>query len=116
MQSHRIIVSNKIYPNISRCALEDNVKFVKAERKKQRFSMQAFTFIQQISTVYVHCVVFMCRKSATSGRCVSGCEGNNINRARRDLSSYGSADKKSYSKYKLLDIGPIHRKKRSIGK
>eukprot|EP00112_Aurelia_sp_Birch-Aquarium-sp1_P025417 Seg843.3 transcript_id=Seg843.3/GoldUCD/mRNA.D3Y31 product="ZP domain-containing protein" protein_id=Seg843.3/GoldUCD/D3Y31 len=99
----------------NRCALEDNVKFVKAERKKQRFSMQAFTFIQEISTVYVHCVVFMCRKSATSGQCVSGCEGNNINRARRDLSSYGSADKKSYSKYKLLDIGPIHRRKRSIG-
>ncbi|XP_065065139.1 ZP domain-containing protein-like [Rhopilema esculentum] len=94
-----------------RCPLESNVKFQKAGSKKQRFSMQAFSFIKEVTEVYVHCIVFMCRKSASDDQCARGCQGNNVNRFKRDLSS--NKLMKSHSEYKLLDLGPLRRRRDS---
>ena len=94
-----------------RCPLESNVKFLKAGSKKQRFQMQAFSFIKEITKVYIHCVVFMCRKSSSSDACAAGCQGNNVNRLKREIS--GLNGKKSHSQYQLLDVGPLRRSRDS---
>ena len=92
---------------LRRCPLESNIEFVKAGSKRQRFKMQAFSFIKENTIVYVHCVVFMCRKSSSTDKCASGCQGNNINRLRRDVDEVNG--KTSHSQYQLLDLGPVMR-------
>ena len=92
-----------------RCPADDSVQFHKTTGRRQRFGMQAFRYLQNSTAVYVHCVVFLCHQTSSNGRCVSGCHGNNINRVKRDLDGgFGYADKPaSYSKYYLIEAGPI---------
>ena len=87
------------------------MKFVKAGAKKQRFTLHAFSFIKKSRQVYIHCVLFMCRKSSKEVQCTRGCDGNNVNRVRRDAGEATASGNhaRTFSKYFLLDIGPIRR-------
>ena len=66
--------------------------------------MQVFRY-ENTTTVYIHCLVFLCRKNSTDSRCRSGCSGNNINsRKRRALEDSGNAQHTGFYK---LDSGNI---------
>ena len=84
------------------------MKFIKAGPKKQRFTLHAFSFIKKSRQIYIHCVLFICRKSSNEAQCTRGCNGNNVKRVRRDVDEATSSTR-TYSKYFLLDIGPIQR-------
>ena len=89
--------------------VDNTAKFHPADRLKQRFSIQAFRYLTNYTTIYIHCLVLLCQRSSTDSRCISGCNGNNVNRARRDISSKTTTTggAQSYSGYYLLDQGPI---------
>eukprot|EP00794_Sanderia_malayensis_P012286 gene12286-13551_t len=70
----------------NRCAVDSTVQFhSSASPHRARFSFQSFAFVGQNNAVYIHCQVFMCHKQSTDSRCTTGCQGNNINRARRSV-------------------------------
>lgn len=52
----------------------------------------------------VHCYAFLCHKNTADERCTLGCNGNNINRARRDVTERKA---KAYSKDYLIESGPV---------
>ena len=84
--------------------MDATTSFVPAAGLKRRFSMQVFRY-ENTTTVYIHCLVFLCRKNSTDSRCNSGCSGNNINsRKRRALEDSGNAEHTSLYK---LDSGNI---------
>ena len=77
---------------------------MKSTGLKRRFSMQVFRY-ENTTTVYIHCLVFLCRKNSTDSRCKSGCSGNNIiSRKRRSLTDSGNAEHTGFYK---LDSGSI---------
>lgn len=80
--SHRYLTFSII---IFRCAKDQTVQFLTATNNRQRFSLQAFRYLQNSTAVFVHCLVFMCHKTSPDSRCSSGCQGNNVNRVRRDI-------------------------------
>ena len=54
--------------------------------------MQMYRY-DNATTIYIHCLVFLCRKNSTNSRCKSGCIGNNINsRKRLLLTDSGNAE------------------------
>ncbi len=86
------------------------MKFHKSDGMRQRFSIQGYKYINS-TAVYIHCIVFVCYEDSTEYRCSKGSDGNTVNRvrARRDLEG-GSAyavEKKDYSKYYLVEAGPL---------
>ena len=92
-----------------RCPSDDTVQFYKAVPNRQRFSLQSYKYMQKSTAIYIHCIVFICHPSSTSDRCRTGCNGNNIKRVKRDLeggTGYSQGDQ-SYSKYTLIEAGPI---------
>ena len=94
---------------IYRCPTDNTVRFHAADRRKQRFSIQAFRYFNNLTTVYIHCLVLLCQKSSSDSRCTSGCSGNNIHRAKREITGESTTNngKKSYSEYYVLDEGPM---------
>jgi len=94
----------------SGCPVDDTVQFHSAagQRQRQRFSFQAFRYLNNQSAVFIHCLVFLCQNTSRDSRCTSGCPGNNVNnpRFRRDLSNAVGSEKES-SKYYLLEVGPV---------
>ena len=93
----------------NRCIVDNTARFHPTDRLKQRFSIQAFRYLTNYTTIYIHCLVLLCQRSSTDSRCISGCYGNNVNRARRDISNAATTTngEKSHSDYYLLDQGPI---------
>ena len=90
------------------CPTDGTVKFHHATGTKRRFSIQAFRFLSNTITIYVHCYVFLCHNQSTVSRCQSGCLGNKI-RVRRNLGNISevSRDDTAHSKDYPLGIGPI---------
>ena len=90
------------------CPTDSTVKFYNATGTKRRFSIQAFRFLGNTTTLYVHCYVFLCHNESTVSKCQSGCPGNRV-RVRRNLGndSEVSRDDTAHSKYYPLGIGPI---------
>jgi len=87
-----------------RCSVDITTSFIPATGLRRRFSMQVFRY-ENTTTVYIHCLVFLCRKNSTDSRCRSGCSGNNINsRKRRALEDSGNAQHTGFYK---LDSGNI---------
>eukprot|EP00795_Rhopilema_esculentum_P010796 gene10796-19600_t len=70
----------------NRCPTDNTVQFHKTQNHRQRFSIQAFKFLNNSTSVYFHCLVFLCHATSTDYRCRYGCTGNNIFRGKRDLS------------------------------
>lgn len=93
----------------SSCPSDKTVRFHNTDGQRQRMSIHAFRYFGNITTVYVHCLVFLCHKASRDNRCHSGCNGNNVKRVRRDLENGPkfASDDGSHSKYYLLEAGPI---------
>ena len=85
---------------LCRCPSDNTVSFHSTVSSRQRFSIQAFRFLNSSTAVYFHCLVFLCHTSSSDYRCRSGCQGNNIYRGKRAVTS--SVDEPS--KYYLLEM------------
>lgn len=68
------------------CGEDSTLVFNYEENAVQRFTLDAFRFLQENagSTVYLHCAVEACRKGDSESRCAKGCIRDNV-RKRRDL-------------------------------
>ena len=96
-----------ILPIHLRCAVDKTTSFVPATGLRRRFSMQVFRY-ENTTTVYIHCLIFLCRKNSTDSRCKSGCTGNNINsRKRRDIPALTDTGNAQYTGFYKLDSGQI---------
>ena len=69
----------------SRCPTDNTVLFHSTSNSRQRFSLQAFKYLQNSTAVFLHCLVFLCHSTSTDYRCQYGCAGNNIHRGKRDI-------------------------------
>lgn len=90
-----------------RCPADKTVQFFSANANRQRFSLQAYKYVQNSTAVYVHCLVFICHQSSKHGRCRTGCSGNNVNRVRRDLEGGSGYTRNEESEVFLIEAGPI---------
>ena len=86
--------------SLCRCPSDNTVSFHSTVSSRQRFSIQAFRFLNSSTAVYFHCLVFLCHTSSSDYRCRSGCQGNNIYRGKRAVTN--SIDEPS--KYYLLEM------------
>ena len=93
--------------NFFRCPADNTVQFHRGDRQNHRFSMDAFRYLGNSTTVYIHCLLFLCHKSSTVGKCRSGCPGNNLNRVKRDVTQQSSTEDSKNSKFYLLEVGPV---------
>jgi len=69
----------------NRCPTDNTVLFHSTSNNRQRFSLQAFKYLQNSTAVFLHCLVFLCHSTSTDYRCQYGCAGNNIHRGKRDI-------------------------------
>eukprot|EP00795_Rhopilema_esculentum_P014860 gene14860-5984_t len=90
------------------CPTDNTVAFHGSKAQFQRFSMDAFRYLSNTTTVFIHCLVFLCHKSSTVAKCKQRCSGSN-NRIRRDTSKETLSDPSTASKYYLLEVGPVVR-------
>ncbi|XP_078354329.1 pancreatic secretory granule membrane major glycoprotein GP2-like isoform X3 [Oculina patagonica] len=85
------------------CATDDTVKFIPAaDRRTQRFSLEAFKFLGDHQFVYMHCKVKICNATDPNSRCAQGCLAD---RRKRSLYTQEANDEE----YNLAQ-GPFMRK------
>ncbi|XP_065068293.1 uromodulin-like isoform X2 [Rhopilema esculentum] len=99
------------------CPTDSTVQFLPADGQRQRISMQAFRYLKNGGSIYVHCLFLLCQRASRDFRCRSGCPGNNIGRVKRDVdtASTFASDENTYSKYYLLEAGPVVEENDQIG-
>ncbi|KAL9988076.1 hypothetical protein ACROYT_G002476 [Oculina patagonica] len=90
------------------CGLDSTLNYSYSISSKQRFSIQAFRFIEDHPVVHLHCEVLACHRNTARSRCLQGCSRN---RGRRDEEP-GSESTQVYE----MSSGPLTFKKKSIGK
>lgn len=102
---------NQAFSNFINCSCfkDTSVTFVTEDRRRKRFGLKTFAFIRRSRNVYIHCAVFMCRKGSTESKCTSECNRNVLRRAKRDAPKANKEQRRSYTKYYLVNIGPIER-------
>ena len=84
------------------CPVDKTAKFLHGDRQNQRFSMQAFRYVDPFKPiVYIHCKVILCHKFSKDERCHSGCFGNTLNHVKNE-SKHNSANAKSLNTTVLL--------------
>ena len=72
-----------------RCAVDNTVKFIHtADKRTQRFSIEAFSFVGDHQFVYMHCKVMVCNAADPHSRCAQGC----VRRGKRSLITQESND------------------------
>ncbi|XP_078354042.1 uncharacterized protein LOC144638689 isoform X1 [Oculina patagonica] len=85
------------------CATDDTVKFIPAaDKRTQRFSLEAFKFLGDHQFVYMHCKVKICNATDPNSRCAQGCLAD---RRKRSLYTQETNDEE----YNLAQ-GPFIRK------
>ncbi|CAH1225288.1 OIT3 [Branchiostoma lanceolatum] len=63
------------------CASDPTLKIYNInDNSKERFGLEAFRFIREVKTVYVHCEVIVCNAADSGSRCAQGC----VSRGKRD--------------------------------
>ena len=92
-------VNNQLFA-LCRCPSDNTVSFHSTVSSRQRFSIQAFRFLNSSTAVYFHCLVFLCHTSSSDYRCRSGCQGNNIYRGKRAVTT----SENEPSNYYLLEM------------
>lgn len=63
------------------CKLDSTLNYSYSISSKQRFSIQAFRFIEDHPVVHLHCEVLACHRNTARSRCLQGCSRY---RGRRD--------------------------------
>ena len=92
-----------------RCKLDSTLNYSYSISSKQRFSIQAFRFIEDHPVVHLHCEVLACHRNTARSRCLQGC--SRYRGRRSDREAYGSESTKAYD----MSSGPINFKKESSG-
>ena len=101
--SNQCSIINTCLNILYRCATDDTVKFIPtADKRAQRFSLEAFKFLGDHQFVYMHCKVKICNATDPNSRCAQGCLHD---RRRRSLYTQESNDEE----YNLIH-GPFMRK------
>ncbi|XP_044184607.1 uncharacterized protein LOC114949673 isoform X9 [Acropora millepora] len=90
------------------CGLDSTLNYSYSINSKQRFSIQAFLFIQDHPVVHFHCEVLACHRNTARSRCLQGCSRS---RGRRDEDP-GSESTQVYE----MSSGPIKFQKTNPGK
>ena len=84
-----------------RCPVDDTVMDIPtADKRMQKFKLEAFSFIGDHPFVYMHCKVLICNATDPNSRCAQGC----VNRAKRSLMTQGSKNEEVH-----LSQGPFMR-------
>ena len=84
-----------------RCPVDDTVMDIPtADKRMQKFKLEAFSFIGDHPFVYMHCKVLICNATDPNSRCAQGC----VNRAKRSLMTQGSRNEEVH-----LSQGPFMR-------
>ncbi|XP_022787832.1 uncharacterized protein LOC111327814 [Stylophora pistillata] len=91
------------------CKLDSTLNYSYSISSKQRFSIQAFRFIEDHPVVHLHCEVLACHRNTARSRCLQGC--SRYRGRRSDREAYGSESTKAYD----MSSGPINFKKESSG-
>lgn len=89
------------------CKLDATLNYSYSISSKQRFSIQAFRFIEEHPVVHLHCEVLACHRNTARSRCLQGCSRY---RGRRDEVP-GSESTQMYK----ISSGPIKFQKGSSG-
>lgn len=85
------------------CSEDDTLEYKESsDKRRQRFSLEAFKFLGDNQFVYMHCKVKICDANDTNSRCAQGCLRNS--RRRRSLYTQETND----DEY-LLAQGPFMR-------
>ncbi|KAI8482957.1 hypothetical protein Bbelb_392570 [Branchiostoma belcheri] len=59
------------------CASDDTLQFyARPDPSTQRFGLEAFRFVQEVTTVHIRCEVEVCDAADTGSRCEQGCRTN----------------------------------------
>ena len=96
MKVHLVFISFSF-----RCPVDDTVMDIPtADKRMQKFKLEAFSFIGDHQFVYMHCKVLICNASDPNSRCAQGC----VNRAKRSLMTQGSKNEEVH-----LSQGPFMR-------
>ena len=96
MKVHLVFISFSF-----RCPVDDTVMDIPtADKRMQKFKLEAFSFIGDHQFVYMHCKVLICNASDPNSRCAQGC----VNRAKRSLMTQGSRNEEVH-----LSQGPFMR-------
>ncbi|KAL9988075.1 hypothetical protein ACROYT_G002475 [Oculina patagonica] len=90
------------------CGLDSTLNYSYSISPKQRFSIQAFRFIEDHPVVHLHCEVLACHLNTTRSRCLQGCSRK---RGRRDEEP-GSESTRVYE----MSSGPLKFQDKSNGK
>ena len=96
MKVHLVFISSSF-----RCPVDDTVMDIPtADKRMQKFKLEAFSFIGDHQFVYMHCKVLICNATDPNSRCAQGC----VNRAKRSLLTQGSRNEEVH-----LSQGPFMR-------
>lgn len=101
--------ANKYYLINNRCPIDDTVAFHPTLNSRQRYSMQAYKYLANSTSVFFHCLVFLCHKSSSNSKCHYGCAGNNVNRGKRAVPNEYSDPSNMY----MLDLQVVMADKES---
>ncbi|XP_035676979.1 uncharacterized protein LOC118416038 isoform X3 [Branchiostoma floridae] len=59
------------------CASDDTLQlYTTPDPATQRFSLEAFRFVQEVTTIHIRCEVEVCDAADTGSRCAQGCRAN----------------------------------------
>ncbi|XP_078594526.1 uncharacterized protein LOC144872337 [Branchiostoma floridae x Branchiostoma japonicum] len=59
------------------CASDDTLQlYTNPDPATQRFSLEAFRFVQEVTTIHIRCEVEVCDAAYTGSRCAQGCRTN----------------------------------------
>ena len=92
--------------HVHRCSVDSSLVFNYQLSSSQRFSVQAFRFLDNFPTVYLQCDVLVCHVNDTNSRCNNGC----VSEAKRRRRETEGMEKKESEKY-TLSLGPITEKR-----
>ncbi|XP_078595850.1 uncharacterized protein LOC144872951 isoform X2 [Branchiostoma floridae x Branchiostoma japonicum] len=60
------------------CASDDTLQlYTNPDSATQRFSLEAFRFVQEVTTIHIRCEVEVCDAADIGSRCAQGCRTNN---------------------------------------
>ena len=100
-------------PSSYRCPIDETLRFHKGTYNTKRFSIEAFKFLVNDTTVYMHCEVYLCQEGRYEKHCSENCQGNKLTSGRLAISRQKRAIKKASvkeSNFYNLNSGPIKRK------
>lgn len=90
------------------CRRDGTLEYEYKVSNQQRFSFQAFRFVDEFQTIYLRCNVLVCHVTSDDSRCTRGCLSP-VRRKRREAAKEDGAYERGSQVYSLV-VGPIAKK------